>query len=346
MSLLLSLSPNFFFNFKPSLNSQWGGKLKILCSVVLISGLSACSSAPVDTSAGIASAVVTQAETPLDEQANYIYAKNASRKLAAMNINVVSPAFLMAVKDVMSGSASRVPTEDYNQLITNIRKNASPLATSIPVDLTKPNLPEGLREAEERVSYMTARPIAQHFIKNGIPIITERMEQGLKDASTGQSSFMTPVEERAAQQQINEKLRYARTDWTANRDAFYEREEAVFFATNKAKPGVVTLESGVQYLILHQGTGKLATEKNTVSVHYQGTLLDGSVFDSSYTRNNPAIFPMRSLIRGFREALQYLPEGSKAVIYIPAKEAYKDEGTPQIPPKAAIKFEIELFSVK
>lgn len=338
MSLLLSISL--------SLNSPMRNKLLATCSLLLMGCLSACSSAPVDTSAGIASAVVTKADTPLDEHANYLYAKNASRKLAAMNIEMVNPAFLMAVKDVMSGTASRVPTEDYNLLITNIRKNASPLATSTPIDLTKPDLPKGLRNAEERVSYMTARPIAQHFIKNGIPIITERMEQGLKDASTGQSSFISSTEEQEAQQQINEKLRYARTDWTANRDAYYEREEAVFFAMNKTKPGVVTLESGVQYLIIHQGTGKLATEKNTVSVHYQGTLLDGSVFDSSYARNNPAIFPMRTLIRGFREALQYLPEGSKAVIYIPAKEAYKNEGTPQIPPNAAIKFEIELFTVK
>jgi len=313
---------------------------------LFIGGLTACSNAPVDTAGGIASAVVTQAESPLDEQANYIYAKNASRKLASMNVDTVAPAFLKAVDDVMHGLPSRIPAEDYNALVTNIRKNASPLANTVTIDLTKPELPEGLRKAEERVSYMTARPIAQHFIKNGIPIITARMEQGLKDAQSGQSSFMSLDEERTAQQAINEKLRYARTDWTANRDAYYTREEALFFAANKLKPGVVTLESGVQYLILHKGTGKLATPDNSVSVHYKGTLLDGTVFDTSYTHNTPAIFQLRSLISGFKEALQYLPEGTKAIIYLPAKEAYKEKGTPQIPPNAAIVFEIELFSVK
>lgn len=323
------------------------GKLPSLGSLVLISlCLSACSSAPIDPSAGLASAVVTQAETPLDEQANYIYAKNASRKLAGMNVEVVDAAFVMAVKDVMNGTPSRLPAEDYNLLLTNIRKNASPLSNSTPLNLDKPELPEGLRKAEERVSYMTARPIAQHFIKNGIPIIISRMEQGLADARTGKSTFISAAEAQVAQQQINQKLRYARTDWTENRDAYYEREEALFFANNQTKPGVVTLDSGVQYRVIHQGTGRLPTTSDSVSLHYTGTLLDGSVFDTSYARNNPSLFPLRGLISGFKEALQHLPEGTKAVIYIPAEQAYKEKGTPQIPPNAAIKFEIELFSIR
>jgi len=323
------------------------GKLQSLCSLILISlCLCACSSAPVNPSAGLASAVVTQAETPLDEQANYIYAKNASRKLAGMNIDVMDAAFMMAVKDVMNGTPSRLPAEDYNLLITNIRKNASPLSNSTPVNLDKAELPEGLRKAEERLSYMTARPIAQHFIKNGIPVITARMLQGLEDARTGKASFISSQQEQTAQQQINQKLRYARTDWTANRDAYYEREEALFFAQNQTKPGVVTLDSGVQYRVIHQGTGRIPEASDSVSIHYTGTLLDGSMFDTSYARNNPALFPLRSLISGFKEALQHLPEGTKAVIYLPAKQAYKEKGTPQIPPHAAIKFEIELFSIK
>lgn len=322
-------------------------KIQSFCSLILISlCLSACSNAPVDVSAGIATAVATKAETPLDEQTNYIYAKNASRKLAAMNIDVDEAAFLMAVQDVMNGTPSRVPAEDYNLLISNIRKNASPLANSVTIDLTKPDLPAGLRNPEERVSYMTARPIAQHFIKSGIPIITARMAQGLKDVRTGDTSFISAQEEQLAQQQINQKLRYARTDWTANRDAYYTREEALFFANNKTKPGVVTLDSGVQYLVTHKGSGRLPVLANSASLHYKGTLLDGSLFDSSYTRSNPAIFPLRSLIPGFKEALQHLPEGTKAIIYIPAKHAYKEKGTPQIPPNAAIRFEIELFSIK
>lgn len=318
-----------------------------LCALILCSlCLAACSNAPVDVSTGIATAVATKAETPLDEQANYIYARNASRKLAAMNIMVDEAAFLMAIQDVMNGTPSRAPAEDYNLLISNIRKNASPLAHSTKIDLTKPDLPQGLRNPEERLSYMTARPIAQHFIKSGIPIITTRMAQGLKDTRTGDSSFISLQEQQTAQQQINQKLRYARTDWTANRDAYYAREEALFFANNQTKPGVVTLDSGVQYLITHKGSGRLPVLADSVSVHYKGTLLDGSLFDSSYTRNNPVVFPLRSLISGFKEALQQLPEGTKATIYIPARHAYKEKGTPQIPPNAAIKFEIELFSIK
>lgn len=321
--------------------------IQSFCSLILISlCLSACSSAPVDVSAGIATAVATQAETPLDEQTNYIYAKNASRKLAAMNIDVDEAAFLMAVQDVMNGTPSRIPAEDYNLLISNIRKNASPLANSVTIDLTKPDLPAGLRHPEERVSYMTARPIAQHFIKSGIPIITTRMAQGLKDIRMGDASFISAQEEQIAQQQINQKLRYVSTDWTANRDAYYAHEEALFFANNKTKPGVVTLDSGVQYLVTHKGSGRLPVLANSVSLHYKGTLLDGSLFDSSYTRSNPAIFPLRGLIPGFKEVLQQLPEGTKATVYIPAKHAYKNEGTAQIPPNAAIKFEIELFSIK
>lgn len=322
-------------------------RLQSLCSLILIGlCLSACSNTPVDIESGITTAVTTTAATPLDEQANYIYANNASRKLAAMNIAMIEPAFLLAVQDVIKGTPSRIPAEDYNQLIANIRKNASPLANSVTLNLTKPELPEGLRLAEERVNYMTARPIAQHFIKSGIPIITSRMAQGLADAQMGKASFISAAEAQTAQQQINQKLRYARTDWTANRDAYYQRQEALFFAINQDKPGVVMLDSGVQYLVIHKGSGRLPTTSDSVSLHYTGTLLDGSVFDTSYARNLPALFPLRSLISGFREALQHLPEGTKAVIYLPAKQAYKEQGTPQIPPHAAIKFEIELFSIK
>lgn len=315
-------------------------------SISLTAGaLTACSSAPADPKADLSTAVVTQAGTLLDEQANYVYAKNASRKLVAMNVEVINSAFTLAVEDVMSGLPSRIPEENYNELITNIRKNASPLASHTAIDLSKPDLPPGLREAEERVSYMTARPIAQHFIKNGIPIIKARMVQGLDDAKTHKDSFITPQQQQVAQQEINQKLRYAKTDWTANRNHYYERQEALFFAHNQKQPGVITLDSGVQYLVTHPGTGRLPALSDTVNVHYQGTLLDDMVFDSSYAQGRPALFPLRSLIPGFKEALQRLPEGTKATIYIPARHAYRDKGTPQIPPKAAIKFDIELINI-
>ena len=125
-----------------------------------------------------------------------------------------------------------------------------------------------------------------------------------------------------------------------------ERAEK-FLMENKAKEGVKTLPSGLQYKVIKDGDGKTPKLTDTVSTHYRGTLLDGSEFDNSYKRNQPAEFPVSGVIKGWTEALQLMKEGAKWTLYVPAKLAYGERGFPPvIGPNETLIFEIELLKVK
>ena len=122
---------------------------------------------------------------------------------------------------------------------------------------------------------------------------------------------------------------------------------AEFLTSNKDKDGVVTTDSGLQYKVLKSGEGKKPTKSDKVTVHYHGTLIDGTIFDSSIDRGTPASFPVGGVIPGWTEALQLMTEGDKWVLYIPAELAYGQRGTPggAIGPNSALVFEVELLSV-
>ncbi len=124
-------------------------------------------------------------------------------------------------------------------------------------------------------------------------------------------------------------------------------EGQAFLEANKAKEGVVTLPSGLQYQILTEGTGAKPTLESTVKCHYHGTLIDGKVFDSSVDRGEPAEFPVNGVIKGWTEALQLMPVGSKWKLFIPAELAYGERGAGQdIGPNSALIFEVELLEIK
>ena len=138
-----------------------------------------------------------------------------------------------------------------------------------------------------------------------------------------------PVQEGVSRGQINKK----------------KGEE--FLAENKKKPGVKTTESGLQYLVLKEGTGKKPELDDNVLCHYHGTLIDGTVFDSSVDRGEPASFPVNRVIPGWTEVLQLMKEGSKWRVFIPSKLAYGQRGAPpKIGPNETLIFEIELLQVK
>ncbi len=125
-----------------------------------------------------------------------------------------------------------------------------------------------------------------------------------------------------------------------------ERAEK-FLMENKAKEDVKTLPSGLQYKVIKDGTGKTPKLTDTVSTHYRGTLLDGTEFDSSYKRNEPAEFPVSGVIKGWTEALQLMKEGAKWILYVPPKLAYGERGAGGIiGPNETLIFEIELLKVK
>jgi FKBP-type peptidyl-prolyl cis-trans isomerase FklB len=122
---------------------------------------------------------------------------------------------------------------------------------------------------------------------------------------------------------------------------------AAFLAANKSKPGVVALPSGLQYKIITTGTGAKPTAEDKVVCNYRGTLIDGKEFDSSYKRGQPATFPVTGVIKGWTEALQLMPVGSKWELYVPSDLAYGDRGAgPDITPGSTLVFEVELLKIE
>ena len=162
--------------------------------------------------------------------------------------------------------------------------------------------------------------------------------KGVTDALAGQSQLK--IEE------IQSLLNTYFTRIAEEQSKKVKGEGEKFLAENAAKEGVVTLPSGLQYKVLKEGNGKRPTATDQVRCHYEGTLINGTVFDSSYQRGEPAVFPLNQVIKGWTEGLQLMQEGAKYRFFIPYHLAYGERGAgQQIPPYATLIFDVELLSV-
>jgi FKBP-type peptidyl-prolyl cis-trans isomerase len=176
--------------------------------------------------------------------------------------------------------------------------------------------------------------------------------QGFQEALAGRKTLLTETEARAALMELQNGMRRKRSDLQAEKlkelAEKNKKEGEEFLAGNRIKDGVVTLESGLQYRILKAGDGPKPTTDDTVVCHYRGTLIDGTEFDSSYQRNQTATFPLKNVVKGWTEALQLMPAGSKWQIFIPPHLAYGERGAPagKIGPSATLIFEVELISIE
>jgi FKBP-type peptidyl-prolyl cis-trans isomerase len=176
--------------------------------------------------------------------------------------------------------------------------------------------------------------------------------RGLRDALAGSKTLLTEDEQRAALMQlrtaVQQKMEAQQKvdEAKAHQQGLANRKEGeTFLAANKAKDGVVTLPSGLQYKIMTAGNGPKPTASDTVVCNYRGTLLNGKEFDSSYKRGEPASFPVDHVIKGWTEALQLMPVGSKWQLFIPTDMAYGDDPPPGIDPGDTLIFEVELLSI-
>ena len=169
------------------------------------------------------------------------------------------------------------------------------------------------------------------------------IKQGLLNGLKGSKIQMTPQEAQTYLQTTMQKLQAKKMEklYGANKAA-----GEAFLASNKTKPGVITTASGLQYEVITKGNGPLPTADSRVKVHYHGTLVDGTVFDSSVQRKEPAVFGVGQVIPGWTEALKLMPVGSKYKLYIPQELAYGSNDQGLIKPFSMLIFEVELLSIE
>ena len=192
----------------------------------------------------------------------------------------------------------------------------------------------------DKFSYGLGMGIGQNLLSMGVEgMSVEDFVKGVSDVLAGKKPEMSHAE---AQQVVNEHFRkLAEQAYEMNKNGGEE-----FLAANAKKEGVVTLPSGLQYEVIKEGNGKKPSATDRVKCHYEGTLIDGTVFDSSVKRGEPAVFGVNQVIKGWVEALQLMQEGSKWRLYIPYDMAYGENGAGEmIPPYSALIFDVELISV-
>lgn len=221
---------------------------------------------------------------------------------------------------------------------------AAPLAAQ---DAKRAAAPAKLESNADRASYGIGLNMGRNLKRQQVPINADALLQGLRDALSGAKPALSDDELTAAFQALEQELATAQAARNKELAKKNSEEGAAFLAANKKKPGVKATASGLQYKVLKEGTGETPKKTDTVSTHYRGTLLDGTEFDSSYARKEPATFPVEGVIAGWTEALQLMKVGSKWQLFIPAELAYRDQGAGgEIGPNATLVFEIELLGIE
>jgi len=207
--------------------------------------------------------------------------------------------------------------------------------------------PLALKTPKDKVSYSIGMNIGKSIKRDNVEVDPDLLLRGLKDVLGGATPLMTDQEAESTLTALQNDLRKKQDQEKQQVAETNKKEGDAFLAANKTKDGVVTLPSGLQYKILQEGTGPKPTAADTVTVNYRGTLLDGTEFDSSFKRGQPASFPVGGIIKGWTEALLLMPVGSKWQLFIPADLAYGPrQAGPTIGPNSTLVFEVELLSIQ
>ncbi len=210
----------------------------------------------------------------------------------------------------------------------------------------KPAETTALTTDEDKFSYAVGMSIARTLKAQDAKINTTILSEGLKDETAG-TSKLTPQEAQAILTKVQGELRAKAEARMKELAVTNKKESDDFLAANKTKPGVVTLPDGLQYKIIQAGPGPKPTTTDTVSVNYVGKLVNGKEFDASEKHGGPATFEVGRVIKGWTEALQLMPVGSKWELYIPPDLAYGEQGAGgDIPPNSALVFDVDLLSIK
>ena len=203
-----------------------------------------------------------------------------------------------------------------------------------------------LKDAKQKSSYAIGMDIGSNFKRQDIDIDAKALAAGIADSLAGKAQ-LTDAEQRQILAELRTQLMGRAEAKQKESGDKNQKEGEKFLAENKKKEGVKTTASGLQYKVLKSGTGKTPKAADTVKVHYHGTLIDGTVFDSSVERGEPTTFPVNQVIPGWTEVLQLMKEGDKWQVYIPSQLAYGPQSpSPKIGPNSTLIFDVELISVE
>ncbi len=204
-----------------------------------------------------------------------------------------------------------------------------------------------LKSFSEKISYVLGQEIGNSFKESPVEIDLDIFIQGMSDSLKGAKSLLDADETNQIKQEFSRQVQESRQTQMAVLSQKNRAEGEAFLAANKNKEGVVTTTSGLQYKVLKKGDGPKPQDNDRVTVHYRGTLLDGTEFDSSYKRGNPATFQVNGVIRGWTEALQLMNVGSKYQLFIPSDLAYGARGAGRkIGPNSTLIFDVELLGIE
>ncbi len=203
-----------------------------------------------------------------------------------------------------------------------------------------------LKTDKDKTSYSMGMNVGTGFKQQSIDVNADIFMKGFKDAQSGAKPLLTEEEMRSIILALQKEVVAKQTEKMQAAGAKNKKDGEAFLSENKKKEGVKTLPSGLQYKVIKEGTGKMPKATDTVTTNYRGTLVDGTEFDSSYKRGQPASFPVNGVIPGWTEALQLMKTGSKWQLFVPANLAYGERGTGPIGPNAVLIFDVELISIK
>jgi FKBP-type peptidyl-prolyl cis-trans isomerase FklB len=231
-------------------------------------------------------------------------------------------------------------------LVITICAAQAPTQTETKTGAVASNTPAP-RSTIERVSYGIGLKVGNNLKKDGLDVDLKQFVKGISDALSGAKPACTESEIREAMVAVQSELEAKRATRVKELGGKNAQEGSAFLAENGKKDGVKTTKSGLQYKVIKTGSGNTPKASDTVVTHYRGTLIDGTVFDSSFDRGEPATFPVGRVIRGWTEALQMMTVGSKWQLFIPADLAYGEQGAgDDIGPNAVLIFDIELIAIK
>ena len=226
-------------------------------------------------------------------------------------------------------------------------KAVVPAVKTDPAVLVKKPKTDTFKTEMDKVSYAIGTQLAQNFKRQSVEIKIESFVRGIKDVMAGRELALTQEEMKQVMTGFSQRMRAKKQEKQKAEAAKNLAAGKAFLAANGKKEGVKVLPSGLQYKVIKKGTGKSPTAEDKFRTHYRGTLINGTEFDSSYKLNKPSEFAVKGVIKGWTEALQMMPKGSKWKLFIPSDLAYGPRGAgAQIGPNSTLIFDIELVDIK